>query len=238
LGPDGQGILDARVIYEKHKSLRCRQDITDSQETTTSRIFLTGVYYIEVLTSGNGIRQQNLSVERLVSFSESRSGGLRDIPFLTSSFIPFRPGREASAKENWPTPGLCTGGSRRRRDKSIKTHRSFWRRIRKKRRGPLCEISIEIFPDFYDALDLLGTEYLGAGHSDVCSSDLSSGRRCKFKRLARVLRTGQRIQHPQHAERGAPAIEKGYRPQSLTTRKPIFVLEQSSRKTPRHWMKL
>jgi hypothetical protein len=50
VGPDGQGILDARVILKNTNLTDVGQDITDSKETTASRIclmeFITLRFYL------------------------------------------------------------------------------------------------------------------------------------------------------------------------------------------------
>jgi tetratricopeptide (TPR) repeat protein len=163
-GPDGRGIEEARVILKNANLTDVGQDITDSLGNYRFTSVAEGIYYLEVLPIGTGYEKQTRRIE-LFSLSR-RQGGSAEIYRHDFQLYPFRsiekplPKKLAESlafvQEIPPTALQKYKDAQKLLDKDKKTEAH----------AALRE-SIETFPDYYDALDLLGTEYIAAGHSDV-----------------------------------------------------------------------
>jgi len=164
VGPDGQGILDARVILKNTNLTDVGQDITDSQGNYRFQNLSDGIYYIEVLPLGTAYDSKTLRVE-LVSFSR-RQGGSSEIYRFDFQLHPFRPVEKPLPKKLADALAFVQEVPPTARQK-YKDAQKLLEKNKKDEAWAALRESIEIFPDYYDALDLLGTEYLGAGHSDV-----------------------------------------------------------------------
>ncbi|PYT00525.1 MAG: hypothetical protein DMF63_08140 [Acidobacteria bacterium] len=164
VGPDGQGVLDVRVILKNTNLTDVGQDITDSQGNYRFQNLSDGVYYIEVLPLGTALEGKTLRVD-LASFSR-RAGGSSEIYRFDFQLHPIRPVEKPLPKKLAEALAFVQDVPPTARQK-YKDAQKLLEKNKKEEAWAALRDSIEIFPDYYDALDLLGTEYLGAGHSNV-----------------------------------------------------------------------
>ena len=164
LGLNGRGIQDVRVTLKNTNYTDVGQDITDS---TGSYRFLNlpdGVYYIDILPLGTLYEGQSRRVQ-LQSFS-TRRGGASETYHFDFQLRPLRPIEKPLPKklaESLLFVQEVPADARQR----YKDAQRLLEKQEKEKSYELLRQAIEIFPDYYDALDLLGTEYLAAGWFDV-----------------------------------------------------------------------
>lgn len=164
LGANGRGIEDARVLLKNRNQTDVAQDITDSMGNYRFTSLTDGVYYIEVLPLGTGYDGKTLRVE-LAGLS-TRQGGSAEIYHFDFELRPLIPAEKplpkkladalAFAQEIPPT--------------ALQKYKDAHKRLEKDKKDEayaLLRDAIEIFPDYFDALEMLGIEYLKAGYFDV-----------------------------------------------------------------------
>jgi tetratricopeptide (TPR) repeat protein len=164
VGPSGQGVLDARVLLKNGNLSDVGQDITDSLGNYRFDSLPEGVYYIEVLPLGTGYDRQTLRVE-LFSLSR-RPGGSGETYRFDFQLHPFRPVEKPMPKKLAEALAFVQEVPPAARQK-YKDAQKFLEKEKKTEAYAALRESIEIFPDYYDALDLLGSEYVAAGHNNV-----------------------------------------------------------------------
>jgi Flp pilus assembly protein TadD len=164
LAPSGRGIEDARVLLKNQNYSDVGQDITDSQGNYRFQGVSDGIYYIEVLPLGTGYDGKTLRVE-LASFSR-RVGGSAEIYRFDFELRPLQPIEKPLPKKLAEALAFVQEVPPTARQK-FKDAEKLLEKEKKDEAYAALRQAIEIFPDYYEALDLLGTEYLKAGWSDV-----------------------------------------------------------------------
>ena len=164
VGPNGEGVQDARVFLKNGNLTDIAQDLTDSQGSYRFTTLSDGIYYIEVLPIGSGYDKQTLRVE-LFSLSR-RPGGSAETYRFDFQLRPFRAIEKPLPKKLAETLAFVQEVPPTARQK-YKDAQKLLDKDKKSEAHAALRQSIEIYPDYYDALDLLGSEYITAGHSDV-----------------------------------------------------------------------
>jgi tetratricopeptide (TPR) repeat protein len=164
VGPNGEGVQDARVFLKNGNLADVAQDLTDSQGNYRFTSLSDGIYYIEVLPLGTGYDKQTLRVE-LFSLSR-RPGGSSEIYRFDFQLHPLRSIEKPLPKKLAETLAFVQEVPPTARQK-YKDAQKLLEKDKKTEAHATLREAIEIFPDYYDALDLLGSEYAAGGHSDV-----------------------------------------------------------------------
>lgn len=164
LGTGGSGVEDARVILKNQNYSDVGQDITDSMGNYRFNSVSEGVYYIEVLPLGTGYEGKTLRVE-LASLSR-RAGGSAEIYRFDFELHPLRPIEKPLPKRLAEALAFVQEVPPSARQK-YKDAEKFLEKNKKAEAYASLRQAIEIYPDYYDALDMLGTEYLAAKYFDV-----------------------------------------------------------------------
>lgn len=164
LAPSGRGIEDARVLLKNQNYSDVGQDITDSQGNYRFQGVSDGIYYIEILPLGTGYDGKTLRVE-LASFSR-RVGGSAEIYRFDFELRPLQPIEKPLPKKLAEALAFAQEVPPTARQK-FKDAEKLLEKEKKDEAYATLRQAIEIFPDYYEALDLLGTEYLKSGWFDV-----------------------------------------------------------------------
>ena len=162
VGTDGQPIENARVTLKNTVYSEIAQDLTDMSGRYRFNSVGTGVFYIEVDPIGTLYERKSIRVE-LVSLRPGGSADFYEYDFQLHPLIPIEkplPKKLAEAllfvQEVPPAAA-----------EKYKEGRKLLERNKKEEAYLSLRQAIEIFPDYYDALDVLGSEYLKAGWNDV-----------------------------------------------------------------------
>jgi tetratricopeptide (TPR) repeat protein len=162
VGSNGQPIENARVSLKNTVYSDVGQAVTDIGGYYRFDSVGSGVYYIEVEPVGTWYGRKTQRIE-IVSL---RSGGSADnyqVDFQLPSLRPVEkplPKKLADSLlfvQEIPPAAL----------QKYKEGQKLLEKDKKEEAFAALRQAIEIFPDYYDALDLLGTEYLNAGWHDV-----------------------------------------------------------------------
>jgi tetratricopeptide (TPR) repeat protein len=157
VGTNGRGIEDVRVQLKNQNFTDIGQDITDSLGSYRFQGVSDGVYYIEVVPAGSLFQGRTLRVQ-LASLSQ-RPGGSADIYRFDFELLPLQPIERPLPKklaesllfaQEVPPTAL----------QKYKDAQKLLAKDKKEEAYALLRDAIEIFPDYYDALDALGTAYL------------------------------------------------------------------------------
>ena len=162
---EGRGIQDARVFLKNRNLSDIAQDLTDAMGNYRFNSLSEGVYYIEVLPLATGYEGKTLRVE-LASMSR-RPGGGAEIYRFDFQLRPLRPIEKPLPKKLAEALLFVQEVPETARQKYKEGQKLLGEKDKKREAYAALRQAIEIFPDYYDALDLLGSEYLDAGWSDV-----------------------------------------------------------------------
>jgi tetratricopeptide (TPR) repeat protein len=153
---DGKPISDARVFLENEGYSPVGSAMTDASGRFQFKNMASGVYYVEVEPGSTGFERQKQRVEAL-AFNERRGGGGEvfrvDIVMVgkkptgastdrSSSLVLFHQEIPDAAKQEY---------ERGRKSVDKGDFESALNSLKQ---------AISLFPDYYDALELLGTEYV------------------------------------------------------------------------------
>ena len=164
VGSNGSGIADARVTLKNTNYSDVGQDITDAMGNYRFNSVSDGIYYIEIEPLGTGYERQTRRVQ-LVSLSQ-RSGGSAEVYNFDFQLRPLQPVEKPMPKE-LAAKLLFVQEVPPAAVQKYKEAQKFLENDKKKEAYASLRTAIETFPDYYDALDALGTEYLNAGWFDV-----------------------------------------------------------------------
>jgi len=163
-GTGGKGIEDARVVLKNQNLSDVAQDITDVIGNYRFLNVADGVYYIEVLPVGTGYEGRTLRVE-LFSLS-SRAGGSADVYHFDMELRPYRAIEKPLPKKLADALAFVQEVPEPARQKYKEAEKALQKEKKEEAYALLIQ-AIETFPNYYDALDLLGMEYLAAKHFNV-----------------------------------------------------------------------
>lgn len=158
----GKGVENARVTLKTTVYSDIGQSVTDSQGYYRFHNVGEGVYYIEVEPVGTWYGRERQRIE----IASLRPGGSADTIQVDFQLHSMRPVEKPLPKkladsllfvQDVPPAAL----------QKYKEGEKLLEKDKKQDAYAALRQAIEAFPDYYDALDLLGSEYLDAGYFDV-----------------------------------------------------------------------
>ena len=164
IGSNGRGVEDARVILTNRNLSDVAQDVTDSMGYYEFNSVSDGVYYIEVLPLGTAYDGKTLRVE-LAGLS-LRQGGAGETYHYDFQLTPLRPVEKPLPKKLADALAFAQEIP----PAALQKYKDAQKRLEKDKKEEayaLLRQAIETFPDYFDALEMLGIEYLKAGYFDV-----------------------------------------------------------------------
>jgi tetratricopeptide (TPR) repeat protein len=172
--PDNKGVDNVGVFLLNDSYGQRGQTYTDGSGRYQFRNLGAGNYYVQVEPAGIGYERQTQRVE-VNPYDPSGSGGAE----IFRLDIVLKPDKSARLKSSGPenTPGAESVVFVQDIPTAAKTAYEEAEQSLKKEDMKMAEVNfvhaIELFPDYYDALDALGTEYVKHGFYDSAAPILA-----------------------------------------------------------------
>ena len=162
MGPHGEPIDNARLTLKNTVYSEVGQAVSDMAGYYHFNSVGDGVYYIEVDPVGTLYERQTRRLD-IVSIRPGGSADVYQMDFQLHSLQPIEKPLPKKLAESLLFVQEIPPTARER----YKAAQKLLEKEKKEEAYAALRESIEIFPDYYDALDLLGSEYLKAGFSNV-----------------------------------------------------------------------
>ena len=155
----GQVVSSVRVSVMDENSMPVRTLIVDSSGRFSVRGLRAGVYLVRIETTGTPYEEQT---HRLELFSGRRSGQSEE-PYPVDFVLKFKKGKEPIAKGGTVFAQNVPKAARDEYERALKSLKAN----KTEQAIPLLKKAVELFPDYYEALETLGVEYVKGGQYET-----------------------------------------------------------------------
>ncbi|MGH9849133.1 MAG: tetratricopeptide repeat protein [Blastocatellia bacterium] len=155
----GQVVSSVRVSVMDENSMPIRTLIVDSSGRFSVRGLRAGVYLVRIETTGTPYEEQTL---RLELFSGRRSGQSQE-PYPIDFVLKFKKSKEPIAKGGTVFAQTVPKAARDEYERALKSLKAN----KTEQALPLLKKAVELFPDYYEALETLGVEYVKGGQYET-----------------------------------------------------------------------